>query len=331
MQRLLRCLPVLFLAACARPMPTCTDGRQNGRESDVDCGGGECRRCELARACETPSDCESGACRQHVCASPKPSCAGDAGCAVECLRNSDCTSGACVDGVCVGPCGPPLSVCGAGCVDLRQDPQSCGTCGRACAPNERCENAVCVLRCPLGTSPCGDGPSLRCLDLGNDVRHCGGCMNECRLGERCVAGNCRRECESFQVQCGGDCATTMTDVFNCGGCAPPCDPGELCSMGTCQLACSPPALACDAGPACVDPRFDPFNCGGCGIACPPVPNARPICAFGACRRSECNAGFADCNGLPGDGCEAELAVDPLNCGLCGRSCFGTNCMNGGCP
>jgi hypothetical protein len=38
----------------------------------------------------------------------------------------------------------------------------------------------------------------------------------------------------------------------------------------------------------------------------------------------CKPGFADCNGDPEDGCEAELAKDALNCDGCGNACPSTN-------
>ncbi|MBI5514171.1 MAG: FG-GAP repeat protein [Deltaproteobacteria bacterium] len=36
--------------------------------------------------------------------------------------------------------------------------------------------------------------------------------------------------------------------------------------------------------------------------------------------SACPVGFEDCNLLPGDGCETEVATDPLACGACGEVC-----------
>lgn len=39
--------------------PTCDDGRHNGRETDVDCGGPDCQPCEVGGQCETDADCPS--------------------------------------------------------------------------------------------------------------------------------------------------------------------------------------------------------------------------------------------------------------------------------
>ena len=47
--------------------PTCADGIVSGSETDVDCGGASCPKCELAQTCVAPADCESGACDADKC------------------------------------------------------------------------------------------------------------------------------------------------------------------------------------------------------------------------------------------------------------------------
>src|SRR5690606_38023132 len=42
--------------------PGCEDGQQNGEETDVDCGGGECGPCGEGAACSDDSDCASNSC-----------------------------------------------------------------------------------------------------------------------------------------------------------------------------------------------------------------------------------------------------------------------------
>jgi hypothetical protein len=39
----------------------------------------------------------------------------------------------------------------------------------------------------------------------------------------------------------------------------------------------------------------------------------------------CSAGFADCNGNGGDGCEVDVAADGEHCGKCNNSCDGASC------
>ena len=50
------------------PGPTCDDGVQNGRETDVDCGAGDgCPKCEIGESCENPGDCRSHWCEDGIC------------------------------------------------------------------------------------------------------------------------------------------------------------------------------------------------------------------------------------------------------------------------
>jgi len=70
------------------------------------------------------------------------------------------------------------------------------------------------------------------------------------------------------------------------------------------------------GATCVNTDTDPANCGGCGVTCA-GPNGLGTCNAGVCA---CAAGFADCNGLSADGCEANLARDPQHCGTCATHC-----------
>lgn len=59
------------LAECAAP--TCSDGRRNGDETDVDCGG-RCGACGDDAACAAHGDCDSKLCGAGVC-KRQPSCA----------------------------------------------------------------------------------------------------------------------------------------------------------------------------------------------------------------------------------------------------------------
>ena len=52
--------------------PTCSNGVQDGTETDIDCGGDTCPPCALCQACEWSNDCQSGPCdpAHHVCTAP---------------------------------------------------------------------------------------------------------------------------------------------------------------------------------------------------------------------------------------------------------------------
>jgi hypothetical protein len=70
-------LSALAARAAAEPAPVrptlraaaenCFDGRLNGPESDVDCGG-DCTPCPLEARCQMARDCESGRCAEGSCA-----------------------------------------------------------------------------------------------------------------------------------------------------------------------------------------------------------------------------------------------------------------------
>jgi hypothetical protein len=82
---------------------------------------------------------------------------------------------------------------------------------------------------------------------------------------------------------------------------------------------------CDEDPsnACeTDIQSALAHCGGCGAACSDA-NGAPSCTEGVCSIA-CDPGFESCDGGVGNGCESELASDPLHCGGCGIACDGTH-------
>ena len=65
---------------------------------------------------------------------------------------------------------------------------------------------------------------------------------------------------------------------------------------------------------------DVNNCGACNHVCALSPNTRATCTNGICQVGSCNAGFADCDGSPANGCEVNVTSDVANCGACGIAC-----------
>jgi alpha-tubulin suppressor-like RCC1 family protein len=66
----------------------CSDGFIDGKETDTDCGGPDCKPCTLGRNCMFTSDCESGICRGKQCVGVTHLAAGNAhACAV--LSNNE--------------------------------------------------------------------------------------------------------------------------------------------------------------------------------------------------------------------------------------------------
>lgn len=82
---------------------------------------------------------------------------------------------------------------------------------------------------------------------------------------------------------------------------------------------------------CTDTQTSVDHCGACDTPCPNVntftDHATVSCDAGKCAL-KCSSGFADCNGVVDDGCEASLS-DSNHCGTCGRVCD-SGCNNATC-
>jgi hypothetical protein len=59
--------------------PACSNGAHDGLETDTDCGGPQCGKCELGDACRTGSDCFTGRCVGGTCRVPSADVGVDAG------------------------------------------------------------------------------------------------------------------------------------------------------------------------------------------------------------------------------------------------------------
>jgi len=150
----------------ADPEACSVDQVRNGRETDVDCGGGICPACAAQAGCAVGADCESGVCSAGACAVPSCNdkikngdeididCGGTCGkCGPnkECGGDKDCKSGMCMGGTCASTCsdtekgGAETDVdCGGGAVS---GCPACGS-GSACKTGADCQSDVChVDRC----------------------------------------------------------------------------------------------------------------------------------------------------------------------------------------
>ena len=120
-----------------------------------------------------------------------------------------------------------------------------------------------------------------------------------------------------------------TDLAACGASCGVCGPGALaCADGRCACgagqACAgatPTCCARDGGAACVNLLGDPEACGACGEACDAGTrlNVTRRCDGGVCDFPCASARYADCDGAPGTGCEADLQAT-ATCGRCGNAC-----------
>lgn len=187
-------------------------------------------------------------------------------------------------------------------------------------------------RQPLASVPyairagCNPGDRLSCYSGGSGPPGSG-----CALGTRVCnsAGTGWGACDGeVAPNCGGNCVNLQADTGNCGACGNACilaaNGSPTCTAGTCGLACNVGFKDCNVslGDGCeTNVTVDLNNCGNCGFVCPTTVNvAARSCSNGTCGIGACNGGFADCNGIFGDGCEVNKNADPDNCGNCGAIC-----------
>ena len=200
----------------------CSDGAQDGDETDVDCGG-SCASCADRKSCRRNDDCLSGACSDgYLC------------------RPASCANGEQDDGLgetgvdCGGPC--PACV------------------GGSCATDADCAGGYCKAgECDVPT--CADGLKNG-LETGIDCG--GGDCPLCEDGQGCVEGT---SCLSGFCK-GGHCATATcedgqrnqgeTDV-DCGGPCAPCAAGKLCTEASdCESGLCISWRCVEAEPSCED-------------------------------------------------------------------------------
>jgi len=142
------------------PGPSCTNGMQDGTETDVDCGGGSCPACAVGGQCVFDSDCSNSVCTAGTCTASCsdgiqdgaetgvdcgggscPACAAGQGC----LVGSDCQTFVCSGGLCAAPS------CADGIKNGSETDVDCGggTCpacssGQTCAAGSDCVSLSCV-------------------------------------------------------------------------------------------------------------------------------------------------------------------------------------------
>jgi hypothetical protein len=336
-----------------------TDGGA-GRDRYCDTAARACVECMVDMHCPPGNLCVGSTCvigcnATQPCGGGQVCCAGacvdtqastahcgmcDAACRVE-NGTAACRNGNCAVGACAVPFGDCDSATANGCeTNTFTSPAHCGGCGMACAerPNAaaRCAAGRCEYDCAPGFADCDGNAANGCeANLMSDTMRCGACGVACGLPNAtpaCVMGRCAvAACVGDYADCDGNATNgcevdTRASTAHCGGCGMACPrrtnafPG--CLDGNCVSSCLTGFSDCDAseGNGCeVDTRVDLSNCGACGRACAPA-NAAPACAAGRCSIARCNAGFADCNTNPADGCEVDTRVSVAHCGACGTVC-----------
>jgi hypothetical protein len=201
--------------------------------------------------------------------------------------------------------GSGLSRCGEACLNLAEDEQNCGACGKTCRTGESCRQGKC--ECGPGEQYCDNAE--KCVPLASDEANCGACGQACNPTEQCSAGKCQCP-QAEQAYCAseGKCVDTLANTKHCGGCDSSCKATQICSDGSC--GCSGPTQEhCPKANACVDLWTDSKHCGACDKACP----AKTHCANSGCL---CDAVAQT---LCGTSC-FDLQTNAKNCGACGNAC-----------
>lgn len=326
-----------------------TGGMETGRQFPA--GGGQSGAAGAGGArplvCAEDGDCEAQA--------DRPRCDTDTGHCVECLVGDD-------------TCGPGYycartQVCRLGC----QSDEDCGE-GTECnvishycvgceSPADCPVHHTCDTNTKICVAACEDredcGPDQECCSgacqpVLDAVEHCGACGDSCPAihGEPfCDVGECGIVCASGRGDCNENarrdgCETDLlTTTLHCGECGEACTNahgGTDCIDGVCVPECIRGFDDCDrdASNGCEqDVVNDAQNCGACGQQCE-LPHADAGCDNVVCFVADCVDGWRDCDGNPANGCESDVATDPLNCGQCGRPCATTNgiptCAEGSC-
>ncbi len=345
-------------------VPSCNDGKANGTESDVDCGGTCPNRCIPEKTCHDDGDCESAVCRTARCQTPTcddgvkngtesdADCGGGTGCAKcsvgkGCGVAGDCESGVCLAGQCAA------ASCTDGVKNQSETGIDCGgSCQQKCAVGAGCaEPTDCLSNVCMGNvcaaASCTDGVKN---GTESDIDCGGGGCPLCSAGRTCtMAQSCESNvCQNGQCQapnCNDGVKNGSETGTDCGGnCAAKCPPGQgcagpsdcvsrVCTGGVCQAPlCTDGVLNgtesdIDCGGSC------PQKCGfnqTCGSPLDCVPGVN--CAGGVC--NGCGAGLGNCDNDNANGCETSVSNNLAHCGGCGVACSSQNitpsCSNGSC-
>ena len=308
---------------------SCSDGVQNGDETDVDCGGSSCQRCRSAQPDGTPaqmcagdSDCVEGMCRRggvggmtRMCMScfngVRDYLEGDADCGTGCPRlcpnteppTSCFTDGDCVSGYC------------------RQG-------GRG-SPGTSDPTGSCV---EVDTALCTDGALTAELETGVD---CGG---DCRaLGFLCGANE---GCMDDNDCAGGVCDDSGTDNNNDLGACVSCDDGAQngdetgVDCGGAECGSCPDGVGCTGDSDCQSGQCTSGTCTSCDNGLLDGDETGTDCGGATCRAlSLCGPGdgCADDNDCRTGSCESSVCVDvPTGEQLCASTGTGTSCGGAAC-
>jgi hypothetical protein len=315
---------------CEDGFADCDGAAPGGCEVDISTSRAHCGAC--GQACAAGQVCDDGVCR---CINRGLGTCGV--CDLLCGPNEVCDGERCV-------CPAGWVRCNGVCRDLSASEAHCGACNVECLFGALCVEGEC-----------------RCGGVGGEV-----CV--LRSGQACCGSECKEvdapccdpACPPGETCCNGQCKRTAQDAGHCGACGVRCGPNEQCFDGQCYcgsvLGCQEGARCQETrcicregltlcGGDCVDTERDAAHCGDCHAVCPPVganggrlPQVSGgFCDAGGCALL-CDAGWGDCDGAQGSGCEVNLSLGvttssggTTHCGACGARCdINEQCREGQC-
>ncbi|MFO0685636.1 MAG: MopE-related protein [Sandaracinus sp.] len=311
--------PLLFLFACAGPQEPAADASSPDARGDAS-GCTDARQCDDGVFCNGVERCLSGACAPG---------------ALPCPTTTTCQES---QQVCASVCGTEEDADGDG-----VDAVACG--------GDDCDDAD-PLRAPGLAETCDpthdedcDPTTLGDTDADTDGFVAAACCNGALCGDDCddalasVHPGATEACNGRDDDCDGAVDESVQRAF-----FPDADHdgfGDRDAVPT--FACTPPAgaienaLDCDDTRASVSPARAEI-CNGVDDDCSGVPDEDPDAAFactasfgspphtvfgcstGSCTIASCTMPYGDCDGDRSNGCESDLANDPLHCGDCGVAC-----------
>jgi hypothetical protein len=324
---------------------------------------GHCGGC--GAPCADGGDCINGACGPARCDAGFEECDQnpDTRCETDVRDNPQhcgrcgvvCNSGLCAGGLCTtltceegfGDCNQEVT---DGCEANLETVQHCGMCGKACSAvhgEPSCGSRGCAIACEAGFDDCDGDVDTGCeTEIAADVDHCGSCSQVCSNEHgrtRCTGGECSPTCSEGYGDCDGDptngCETDIrSGLDDCGACGAECAPDNAsgsCEEGVCLPTCEEGFEDCDGNPenGCEADLAAPETCGSCENVCE-ANGGTPVCNEDFSCGIACDPGRADCVNGELDGCETDINISPIHCGVCANICPNTlgepACFDGVC-
>ncbi len=256
---------------------------------------------------------------------------------------ASCSTGTCT----MGACNSGFADCSmttAGCETQLGTASNCAACANACTNGHGTNSCTgtpgtfdCSPVCDAGWRSCDTNPDNGCETSVTTLTNCGNCGQMCSFtnaSASCTTGTCTMTgCNAGFADCttANGCETTLGTTANCAACGNACtNTNGTTSCGTvagaldCIPVCSANFRSCDGNPdnGCETSTQTLTDCGACGTPCN-LANASETCPNGVCTLGTCTAGFGNCDGTPGNGCETTLG-NTTHCNACGQGCTNSN-------